>query len=378
MKPAMTALEPANAPARIRRIGTRRIEMRLKEPFVIASEAIEVCEHVLCYLETDDGIKGIGTVATIPAFMGETGTMIEAAIAHLSPLVVGRDPFAVEKLIHDLDKALPGNNSAKAAIDLACHDAMGKSLGVPLHRLLGGAHRMRIPLTWIIGLKGVRETVEEARSKFAQGFKVLKIKVGHDDRQDLDKVRLIRQELGNEAIIRVDANCAYTYASGIRVLSRLEEYELEMIEQPCGPQDIDGMAKLARALRTPILADESVMSPEDALRIVTTEAADIINIKVGKVGGIVKARRIAAIADAAGVPIVMSGNLELGPGIAASCHFAAALASATYAADIFVGRHKHQSELIEDDWDEAGMTIRVPDQPGLGVNLRPELAPLDP
>ncbi|WP_271553602.1 MULTISPECIES: mandelate racemase/muconate lactonizing enzyme family protein [unclassified Bradyrhizobium] len=349
--------------------------MPLKEPFVIASQAIVNCEHVLCCVETDVGVNGIGSVATIPAFMGETGATIAAALDHLLPMVVGASPFEVDKLIQHLDKELPGNNSAKAAIDLACHDAMGKIAGLPLHRLLGGAYRTRVPVAWIIGLKGVSETVEEAVARYRMGFKVLKIKIGHDDADDREKIRLIRHELGDEVIIRADANCAYTFDRGLRVLGRMEQFGLELIEQPCRQTDIGGMAKLRQALRTPILADESVMSPEDAMRIVAERAADIINIKVGKVGGICKARRIAAIADAAGLPIVMSGNLELGPGIAASCHVAAVLQNATYATDIFVGGHKHSSDLIREDWDEDGMTIRVPDATGLGVTLRSEFAP---
>jgi L-Ala-D/L-Glu epimerase len=116
------------------------------------------------------------------------------------------------------------------------------------------------------------------------------------------------------------------------------------------------------------------MCPEDALRVVTEGAADIINIKVGKVGGIVKAKRIAAIADAASLPIVMSGNLESGHGIAASAHVAASLSGAIYATDIFVGGHKHASDLISEDWSNEGMTIRVPTGPGLGVSLKQEFA----
>lgn len=359
---------------RISRVTTRLVVLDLKEPFVIASEAVTKCAHVFCYIMTDDGVSGVGTVATIPAFMGETGATIKAAVDHLSQLLIGKDPFEVERIVRELDLALPGNNSAKAAIDLACHDVMAKAIGVPLFRLLGGAHRSRIALTWIIGLKGVRQTLEEAEERLAKGFTVMKVKIGHRDEEDIEKIRLLRSELGPDVVIRADANCAYTVDRGIKVLSKLERYDLELIEQPCKAADIQGMARLRSALRTPILADESIMSPEDAFRVVTERAADIINIKVGKVGGIVKARRIAAIADAAGLPIVMSGNLELGPGIAASCHMAAALANATYATDIFVGGHKHLIDIIQEDWGEKGMTIKVPDRAGLGVTLRDEYA----
>jgi len=348
--------------------------MRLKEPFVIASQRIEICEHVICYIDADEGHGGVGSVATIPAFMWETASTIRAAIAFLAPLLVGKDPCNVENVCALMDAAFPGNHSAKAAIDLACHDLLGVSLGRSVGELLGGCSRGRIPCTYILGLKDTAETLAEGIDKFRSGYSTLKVKIGRDERGDFEKLRLLRSELGPDAVIRVDANCAYTYDTAIRVLSRMEKLDLEMIEQPCRPADIKGMARLCRALKTPILADESVMTPEDALRVVCEGAADIINIKVGKVGGIVKAVRIAAIADAASVPIVMSGNLELGHGIAASAHVAASLFGAVYATDIFVGAHKHDSDLIRQDWGEQGMTIRVPDGPGLGVSLREEFA----
>ncbi|MBR1121014.1 hypothetical protein JQ628_05765 [Bradyrhizobium lablabi] len=360
---------------RITEVRIRRIKMRLKEPFVIASQSIVECDHLICIVNTDSGVSGVGAVATIPAFMGETGETIEAAMIYLSDGMKGKDPFGIDRIVQQFDEQLPGNNSAKAALDLALHDLMGRALGLPVYRLLGGAVRHRIPLAWIIGLKSVKETVDEAVRKYQGGFKVIKVKIGHDDGEDLEKIRLIRNELGADALIRVDANCAYTADGGLRILSKLEQFDLELIEQPCRQADITGMRRLRQALQTPILADESVMSPEDALRIVMEEAADIINIKVGKVGGIAKARRIAAIADAGGLPIVMSGNLELGPGIAASAHVAASLKNARYATDIFVGGHKHFDDTILEGWGEEGMTIRVPEGHGLGVTVRPEFMP---
>ena len=219
----------------------------------------------------------------------------------------------------------------------------------------------------MIGIKGVRETVAEARDKCDEGFRVLKVKIGHDDTDDLEKIRLIRSELGPDAVIRVDANAAYSADHAIRLLTRLEAFGLEMIEQPCRERDVRGMARLRAALSVPILADESAMSLEQVFQVIAEDAADIVNIKLGKVGGIHKARKVAAVARAANVPVLVGSNMELGPGMAAGAHLAASTAHVRYASDLFAGNLLHRHDIVEDVWDRQGMTIRVPEGPGLGV-----------
>ena len=354
---------------KITRVGGRIVRVPLIEPFAIATQTMEECEHILAFVETDAGLTGVGSVSTIPAFMGETGDIILSAINYLAPALVGRDPFDIEAIVEAMDAELAGISSAKAAIDFACHDVMGKSLDMPVYRLIGGKVRTRIDCTWVIGIKGVRETVAEGLARFQEGYRVLKVKIGHNDRDDHEKIRLLRAELGPEPAIRIDANTAYTVDHGIRFLSKLVEYDLEMIEQPCRSADIAGMARLRRALPVPILADESAMSLEDVHRIIDAGAADIINIKLGKVGGIHKARKVAALAKAANLTVIVGSNMELGPGIAAGAHLAASTSHIRYASDLFAGVLLHRHDLVEDMWDHQAMTIKVPEGPGLGVTL---------
>lgn len=326
-------------------------------------------EQILTIVETHEGLTGVGAVAAVPPFMGETTETIEAAIRFLTPVVQGFSPFDIEALCSAMDSALPGNPTAKAAIDFACYDLMGKSLGVPVYRLIGGQYRQRIDCTWVIGIKTISECVREGAARLAEGYKVLKIKIGHNDREDSEKVRLLREELGPEAVIRIDANTAYTAERAIRVLDPLQQYNLEMIEQPCRKEDLAGMARVRHALKTPILADESAMGLAETYEVISRGAADIINIKLSKAGGIHKARKIAAVAEAANIPILIGSNLELGPGVAAGVHFGAATSGISYATDVFTGVQLHTRDIVENIWNREGMTIAVPQSPGLGVEI---------
>lgn len=356
---------------KISRVRTHIVSVPLAEPFAIATQTMAACEHILAIVDTDSGVAGVGSVSTIPAFMGETGSTVRAGIEYLAPFLAGRDAFDMETMVDLMDRELLGNPSAKAAIDFACHDIMGKSLGMPVHRLIGGLYRRQVPCTWVIGIKDVDATVAEGVARYQEGFHVLKVKIGHDDQQDIEKVRLLRAELGPSATIRIDANTAYTVDRAMRVLPRLEEYGLEMIEQPCRGHDLAGMARLRHALKTPILADESAMSLEQVHELIKVGAADIINVKLGKIGGLHKARKAAAVAEAANLPIVVGSNMELGPGIAAGIHFAAATACARYANDIFAGAYLHAEEIVSEPWEREGMRLAVPGEPGLGVTLAP-------
>ncbi len=350
------------------KVGT--VGVPLDEPFAIATETMGSCDHIVATVETNEGICGLGAVSTIPAFMGETTEIVEAGIRFLATVVLGRDPFDIEAICEAMDAALAGNPTAKAAIDFACHDIMGKCLEVPVHRLIGGLYRRRLDCTWVIGIKGVAESVREAVDRVEDGYMVLKVKVGHDDRDDAEKVRLIREEVGPDVRIRLDANTAYSAERAVRMLEPLQAYDLEMIEQPCHKTDIAGMARVRQVLRTPILADESAMGLAEVRHIIDAGAADIINIKLSKVGGIHKARKVAAVAQASHIPVLIGSNMELGPGIAAGAHFGAATANIAYASDLYAGIQLHTHDIADDVWDRQGMTIAVPMGVGLGVALK--------
>ena len=190
-------------------------------------------DHIVVRIATSDGLSGLGEVTVIPEFMGETLDQVLRDLDVLASRLEDDDleePGRVHALI---DRVLPAARSARAAIDEACFDIVGKRLGVPAWRLLGERYRDRVDCTWTIGLKSPEATVEDAAARHAQGFRTFKIKVGKNDAEDLLKVRLVRETLGPEVAIRLDANGAYAPERALSILERLQVYDIEMVEQPC-------------------------------------------------------------------------------------------------------------------------------------------------
>jgi L-Ala-D/L-Glu epimerase len=324
-------------------------------------------EHVTVKIVTSDGLSGLGEATVIPEFMGETLDDVLGGIHALASRLEDADleePGRVHALI---DRVLPAARSARAAIDEACHDIAGKRLGVPAWRLFGERCRERIDCTWTIGLKSPEATVEDASARYAQGFRTFKIKVGKNDDEDLIKVRLVREALGPEVAIRLDANGAYTPDQALSVLERLQPYDLEMVEQPCAALELDGMARLRRSLGLIVLADESVFSAADAKRVIDAGAADLVNIKIQKLGGLLPAREVAGLVEQAGLACVVGSCLEVGPGVAASAHFTVTCRSATAASDLSAGLQLGVDPAAASTFGGVGPTIHEPAGPGLGV-----------
>ena len=324
-------------------------------------------DHVVVRIATSDGLSGLGEVTVIPEFMGETLDQVLRDLDVLASRLEDDDleePGRVHALI---DRVLPAARSARAAIDEACFDIVGKRLGVPAWRLLGERYRDRVDCTWTIGLKSPEATVEDAAARHAQGFRTFKIKVGKNDAEDLLKVRLVRETLGPEVAIRLDANGAYAPERALRVLERLQVYDLEMVEQPCPAPEVAGTARLRRTLGVRVLADESVFSAADAKRVIDAGAADLVNIKIQKLGGLFPAREIATLVEQAGLGCVVGSCLEAGPGVAASAHFAVTCRSASHASDLSAGLQLGVDASAAASFGGVGPTINEPAGRGLGV-----------
>ena len=322
-------------------------------------------DHVIVTLGTTDGVSGQGEATVIPEFMGETLDRVLADIYVLAPQLGGADPEDLEYVHAAIDRVLPSSRSARAAIDEACHDLAGKKLGVPAWRLLGERRRDRVYCTWVIGLKSPQATVKEATARQAEGYRTFKIKVGENDGQDFLKVRLLREALGTEALIRLDANGAYAPERALSVLDRMVPYGLES-EQPCAAGELAGMARLRRSLGVKVLADESVFSAADAERVLDAGAADLVNIKVQKLGGLRPACQVAALIEEAGLACIVGSCLEAGPGVAASAHFAVTCPSAEAASDLSAGLQLGDAAAAT-AFGGLGPTIHEPSGPGLGV-----------
>jgi muconate cycloisomerase len=276
-----------------------------------------------------------------------------------------------------LDEAVFGNPFAKAAIEMAVLDIVGKKLNTPLCDLIGGrAHDSgdEIPVKFVVAAIAPEVAVRNALPMVVSGFSTIKIKVGRNPQADIERVRAVREAVGPAVRLTVDANGGWTVADAVYAINRMEPFDLTLAEQPVPREDIDGLAAVRRKVGIPIMADESVFTVKEALDVIRREAADIISIYPGKNGGILKAQTIAKMAEAAGIPCHIGSNLELEVGSAAMAHLAVATAnvrSDRYPADIIGPLYHKDSVAVEPFYVKAGIA-RLPEGPGLGVELDEE------
>ena len=333
-----------------------------------------VLEYVLIRIETDEGICGQGEAQADIGFFGETVEEVERAVAdYLGPQLVGRDPLERERLVEIID--FRGNSCAKAGIDVALHDLVSRKLDTSVATLIGGAAKTRIPVALEIAAGPPDAMAAECVACMELGVRAFKPKIGQNARLDADRLHAIRQAVGHDVSIRADANQGYTPKEAIQLCRLVErrDVRLELLEQPVPAWDLEGMAFVRRAVDVPIEADESCYTINDAMRIVRHEAADVLNIKIGKAGGLLNAKKIAAIAEAAGLRVVLGTAFGLGLERAAKLHLAAATPAIVDAVE-FTELRLHDP-LLEPPHDallslpvEDGC-LPVPTGPGLGVTL---------
>lgn len=351
---------------RISNIKVEKLKLDLYKPFEIALGVTKDCEIVLVKVETDEGVFGVGEGAPAPYVTGDSADSIVLAVEFFKKVLVGKDPFEIEKIHNIMDTNLKGNPGAKAAIDIALHDLKGKVMNVPLYKLLGGnSNHFTTDIT--IGIASVKEMVEEAKERVAQGFTILKIKAGSDPGQDIEVIKEIRQAVGNDIRIRMDANQGWTAATAVKTLREVEKYNVDAVEQPVPHWDIEGLAFVRSKVNQQIVADESVLSPTDAMRVVRKGACDLINIKLMKCGGLYKAEQINAIGSAAGVQCMVGCMLESKIAIAAASSLVAAKKNITEAdMDGFL--------YTKDPGFKGGFTLQsgvitLSEAPGLGLDI---------
>ncbi len=361
---------------KIKAINTYVVDVPLVNEWKISLYASSTRGHAIVEVVTEDGVKGYGEAAPSPAFMGETAATIKLVNdLYLAPALIGQEIHHLSTIHERMDGVIYGQSSAKSAIDIALHDAWGKTEGKPVYDLVGGLYRKEIPLTYVIGMKSDEEAYKEAERVIDLGFEMMKIKVGSDPVRDIRVVESIRQAItdsGKDVRIRLDGNQGYSVSDAIKVMKELERTgDIESIEQPVEKWDLFGMKKIRESINTPVMADEMVFSLNDMTNIVKMECADIVNLKTCKVGGIHQSKKIAGIAEAAGMTCTIGSNLELGVGIAASMHVAASTPVIVNPSDFICGAYLHEHDLIETPmWDIVNNgKIEVSDAPGLGIEL---------
>jgi L-alanine-DL-glutamate epimerase-like enolase superfamily enzyme len=305
------------------------VSINFAKPMKMGGGVARCADAVVVKIHTDEGITGVSeTGDTSPWYMGESQDSIMYNINSVfGPFLLGEDPFNIETIVARMDKAAKVNHQAKAVIDYALHDIMGKALGVPVYRLLGGLANEKIALAFVMSSGTAEEVGAEGKALVKAGFKGLKLKVGaRTPDEDIEMVGALRAAVGSNIKVMIDTNGGWLYHQALYVLQRVAKYDIFVAEQPVPWWDIESLARLRRKVDVPIFPDESAAELNDLIKIIKSDAADGFFLKVPKAGGILKSQKWVAIAQAANLPVMCGCMVNSGLGAAVEAHFLAATA----------------------------------------------------
>ncbi len=344
-----------------------KISVPLRVPFKTALRTVNSVEDVVVEIHTDSGEVGYGEAPPTGVITGDTtGAIIGAIQDHIAKTIVGRDVDDFENLMMAVNSCILKNTSAKAAVDMALWDLYGQLYKTPVYKMLGGS-RKSITTDITISVNDPDTMAKDAIDAINRGYDCLKVKVGKEPEKDIARLSAIRQVVPKETLIRIDANQGWTPKEAVRILNGMQEkgLDIEFVEQPVKGHDFDGMKYVTERSYIPVLADESVFSPEDALKIMQMRAADMVNIKLMKCGGIYNGLKIASAAEVYGVECMIGCMLEAKISVNAAVHLACAK-------QIITKIDLDGPVLCSEDpiiggaiFDEK--TITVSDEPGLGI-----------
>jgi o-succinylbenzoate synthase len=353
------------------------LKVPLKTPFKTALRTVEAVEDIVVEVHTDTGHVGYGGAPATAVITGDThGSILEAIGRYIAPRLVGQEIADLNRVTALVQGALEKNTSAKAAVEIAVYDLFGQLYGAPLYRMLGGGDPV-ITTDITISVDYIDKMVADSLSAVDRGFESLKIKVGKDIGVDIERVKAIYAAVEGRALLRLDANQGWTAKQAVHAITLLEDagVRLELVEQPVKARDLDGMRYVTERVHTPIMADESVFDPMQVIDLIRMRAADIINIKLMKTGGISNAIRIADIAALYGVECMIGCMLESSISVAAAVHVAVAKADAITKVDL------DGPSLCAFNPVDGGVLfneseISVTDAPGLGIRSIQGLVPV--
>lgn len=357
------------------RLGMLRVP--LKTPFKTALRTVKTVEDIVVSVHTDTGHVGYGEAPATAPITGDTlGSIAEAIRRHIGPRLLGEDIADLNRIVRLIQTALERNTSPKAAVEIAVYDLWAQLYGAPLYRMLGGGEPV-ISTDITISVDHIDKMVADSLSAVERGFESLKIKVGKDIGLDIERVKAIHAAVEGRALLRLDANQGWTPKQAVFAMRVLEDagVHLELLEQPVRAQDVDGLKYVTDRVHTPVMADESVFGPLQVIELIERRAADIINIKLMKTGGISNAVRIADIAALYEVQCMIGCMIESSISVAAAVHLAVAKSDAITKVDL------DGPSLAKFDPVDGGVTfneseISISDAPGLGIREIRGLEPL--
>jgi len=336
-------------------------------------QEIATTQDVLVKIHTDEGIVGLGES------VGPIGDIVWSIKEQMTPLLMGEDPTNTEKLLRKIDLASPtGGNTPfnsrvyiRTGVDIALHDISAKAFNIPLHKLLGGALTDRMVVNWTIYIRKPEEMAKEAAWVLEHGLaKEFIVKVGLDPKKDVENIKTIREEIGEDVPMKVDANTAYSVATAIRVAKQFEKYDIQYFEQPTKAWDYFGLAEVARKVNIPICGDESVVAPWTVMLLARLDAIKYISFKLPRYGGIYPSKRMAHVAESADIQVCMSCSkcpFDSAIGSNAALQFGASTTNATPAFDY--STHWLIDDIAKEPLKIKNGYIYIPNKPGIGVEV---------
>ena len=347
------------------RLGT--ISVPLRVPFKTALRSVECVEDVIVEIHTDTGAVGYGEAPPTGAVTGDTtGAIVGAIRDHIAKSLIGREIDEFEDVLQTVQTSIVKNTSAKAAVDMALWDLYGQLYHIPVYKLLGGA-RKQLVTDITISVNSPEEMARDAEDALRRGYDCLKVKVGANPSLDVERLSAVRRAVGQEICMRIDANQAWKPKEAVRILNQMQErgLQIEFVEQPVAAYDLEGMKYVTERSYVPVLADESVFSPGDAVKIMEMRAADLVNIKLMKCGGLYSALKIAAAAEIYGVECMIGCMLEAKISVNAAVELACAkkiITKIDLDGPVLCREDPVLGGAVFD-----GRKITVSDEPGLGI-----------
>ena len=354
---------------KITNVKIEKFSIELTEPFKVALAEISHCDSLLLKIETDEGYTGYGEAAPFAPVTGETLEGCTAVLKMFSKGLIGMNPLDIEKIHVMMDGLVHGNGSAKCAVDIALHDLKGKVMDQPLYRVLGGYQDV-VQNDITIGIAEPEKMAKLAKSYVEQGYRILKIKAGINPNEDLEALRLIRQAVGTDIRLRVDANQGYDVSRAIYALDGMKKYGVEAVEQCLPDWDLEGAAFLkTKVSGIQLMLDESIHTVKDAARVCRANAADILNIKLMKCGGLYRGGQISTLAENFGMTCMVGCMLESKIAITAGLSLVASRKNITEAdCDSFM-YYKDADTGMPGGFRREGDMFYLLDKPGLGLDI---------
>jgi L-Ala-D/L-Glu epimerase len=352
---------------KISQIEIYAIHLPLYEPFVISYATYDYMPSIIVKITTDSGLVGFGEGVADEHVTGESWESTFAILKNtIAPKLIGENPKNMERIHDIMDATIYGVPTAKAAIDIACYDVIGKALGVPVYDLLGGRFHKEFPLTHVLSIDTPENMAEEAEERVAAGYRSMKMKVGTNVADDVMRIIAVRERVGEDIAIRVDVNQGWkNSANTLGGLQKLEASGLDWLEQPVLADDIDGMVEVKAKSSTPTMIDEGLRGVNEMKEIIAKRAADKVNIKLMKCGGIYPATKLAHMAEMAGIECQIGSMVESSIGSAAGFHVA--FSKKVFTSVELTGPLKFSKDVGNLHYDVP--FIRLNEKAGLGIDV---------